>query len=160
MTFFSFDSQKVKCLGMIKDLAVTLTQASMKIMVMDIVVADIPPKFGCLLSRSWMKRLGGTLQMDLSYATIPFFGGVNRRLYRESQLAYVISDEKNPSNHPIYAVDTDMGSCILQFDDSLSDTLLLRKLTDQIIVQPTEIAKDDLWTMFFDGACTKESVGA
>jgi ribonuclease HI len=157
---FSFDSRKVKCLGMIKDLAVTLTQASMKTMMMDIVVADIPPKFGCLLSRSWMKRLGGTLQMDLSYATIPVFGGVNRRLYRESQLAYVISDEKNPSNHPIYAVDTDMGSCILQFDDSLSDTLLLRKPSDQTTVQPTEIAENDLWTMFFDGACTKESAGA
>jgi ribonuclease HI len=157
---FSFDSRKVKCLGMIKDLAVTLTQASMKTMVMDIVVADIPPKFGCLLSRSWMKRLGGTLQMDLSYATIPVFGGVNRRLYRESQLAYVISDEKNPSNHPIYAVDTDMGSCILQIDDSLPDTLLLRKPTDQITVQPTETTEDDLWTMFFDGACTKESAGA
>jgi ribonuclease HI len=157
---FSFDSRKVKCLGMIKDLAVTLTQASMKTMVMDIVVADIPPKFGCLLSRAWMKRLGGTLQMDLSYATIPVFGGVNRRLYRESQLAYVISDEKNPNNHPIYAVDTDMGSCILQFDDSLSNTLLLRKPSDQTPVQPTEIAEDDLWTMFFDGACTKESAGA
>jgi ribonuclease HI len=153
---FSFDSRKVKCLGMIKDLAVTLTQASMKTMVMDIVVADIPPKFGCLLSRSWMKRLGGTLQMDLSYATIPVFGGVNRRLYRESQLAYVISDEKNPSNHPIYSVDTGMGSCILQIDDSLPDALLLRKPT----VQPTETAEDDLWTMFFDGACTKESAGA
>jgi hypothetical protein len=88
------------------------------------------------------------------------FWGVNRRLYRESQLAYVISDEKNPSNHPIYAVDTDMGSCILQFDDSLSDTLLLRKPPDQTSVQPTEIAEDDLWTMFFDGACTKESAGA
>ena len=102
---------------MIKDLAVTLTQASMKTMVMDIVVDDIPPKFGCLLSRSWMKRLGGTLQMDLSYTTIPVFGGVNIRLYRESQLGYVISDEKNPSNHPIYAVNTDMESCILQIDD-------------------------------------------
>jgi ribonuclease HI len=157
---FSFDSRKVKCLGMIKDLVVTLTQASMKTMVMDIVVADIPPKFGCLLSRSWMKRLGGTLQMDLSYATIHVFGGVNKRLYRESQLAYVISDEKNPSNHPIYSVDTGMGSCILQIDDSLPDTLLLRKPTDQITVQPTETTEDDLWTMFFDGACTKESAGA
>jgi hypothetical protein len=90
---FSFDSQKVKCLGMIKDLAITLTHASMKTMVMDIVVADIHPKFGCLLSRSWMKRLGGTLQMEISYATIPIFRGVNRNLYMESQLAYVISDQ-------------------------------------------------------------------
>jgi ribonuclease HI len=152
---FSFDSQKVKCIGMIKELAVTLTQASMKTMVMDIVVADIPPKFRCLLSRSWMKRLSGTLQMDLSYATISIFGGVNRRLYRESQLAYVISDEQNPSNHPIYSVDTGMGSCILQIDDSLPDALLLRKPA----VQSTKEAEDDLWTMFFDGACTKESLG-
>jgi ribonuclease HI len=153
---FSFDSRKVKCLGMIKDLDVTLTQASMKTMVMDIVVADIPPKFGCLLSRSWMKRLGGTLQMDLSYATIPIFGGVDISLYRESQLAYVISDKQNPANHPIYSVDIGMGSCILQIDDSLPDALLLRKPA----VQSTEVAEDDIWTMFFNGACTKESVGA
>jgi hypothetical protein len=131
----------------------------MKTMVMDIVVADIPPKFGCLLSISWMKRLGGTLQMDLSYATIPIFGGVNRRLYRESQLAYVISDEKNPSNHPIYSFDTGMGSCILQVDDSMPDTLLLKKPTYRITVHPTETQEDDLWTMFFDSACTRESAG-
>jgi hypothetical protein len=47
----------------------------MKSVVMDIVVADVPPKFGMLLSRSWIKILGGTLQMDLTYATIPVFGG-------------------------------------------------------------------------------------
>jgi hypothetical protein len=153
---FSFDSRKFKCLGLIKDLAVTLTQTSMKTMVMDVVVADIPPKFGCLLSRSWMKRSGGTLQMDLSYAIIPVFGGVNKRLYRESQLAYIISDEQNPSNHPIYSVDTGMGSCILQFDDSLSDSLLLKNPA----VHSTKVGEDDLWSMFFDGACTKETVGA
>eukprot|EP00253_Pinus_taeda_P010591 PITA_10591 len=48
---FSFDSRKVKCLGLIKDLAVTLTQLPMKNIMMDIVVADVPPKFGMLLSR-------------------------------------------------------------------------------------------------------------
>jgi len=52
----------------------------MKSMVMDIVVADVPPKFGMLLSRGWIKRLGGTLQNDLSYATVPIFGGESRRL--------------------------------------------------------------------------------
>ena len=87
---FSFDSRKVKCLGMIKDLAVTLTQASMKTMVMDVVVADIPPKFGCLLSRSWMKRLGGTLQMDLSYATILVFGG-ETKYYTKSHNLPILS---------------------------------------------------------------------
>ena len=85
---------------------------------MDIVVADIPPKFGLLLSQSWSKRLGGTLQMDLTYVTIPMFGGETNRLYWENQLAYTISKEINSVNHPIYAVDTDFGSCILQIDYS------------------------------------------
>jgi hypothetical protein len=44
---FSFDSRKVKCLGLIKDLVVTLTQIPYKSVVMDVVVVDIPPKFGC-----------------------------------------------------------------------------------------------------------------
>jgi hypothetical protein len=43
---YSFDSTKVKCLGLIKDLTVTLFQLPMKSVLMDIVVADIPPKFG------------------------------------------------------------------------------------------------------------------
>jgi hypothetical protein len=50
---YSFDSKRVKCLGMIKDLVVNLAQIPVKSVVMDIVVADIPPRFGMLLSRSW-----------------------------------------------------------------------------------------------------------
>jgi hypothetical protein len=76
---YSFDSRRVQCLGVIKDLAVSLFQLPMKSVVMDIVVVDVPPKFGMLLSRSWIKKLGGTLQMDLTYATIPVFGGEHRR---------------------------------------------------------------------------------
>jgi hypothetical protein len=58
---YSFVSRKVKCLGVIKDLVVTFFQLPMKSIVMDIAVVDVPPKFGMLLSRSWIKRLGGTL---------------------------------------------------------------------------------------------------
>jgi len=50
---FSFDSNQVKCLGLIKDLSVTLVQCPAKSILMDIVVANIPPKYGILLSRSW-----------------------------------------------------------------------------------------------------------
>jgi hypothetical protein len=53
-----------------------------------------------------------------------------------------------------------MGSCIVQIDDALPDTLLLRNPIDQIIVHATETIEEDLWTMFFDGACTKESARA
>jgi hypothetical protein len=55
----------------------------MKSVVMDIVVADVPPNFDTLLSRYWIRKLGGTLQMDLTYANIPVFGGEEKRLYRE-----------------------------------------------------------------------------
>jgi hypothetical protein len=49
---YSFDSRKVKCLGMIKDLVVNLAQILVKSVLMDVVIVDIPPKYGFLLSRS------------------------------------------------------------------------------------------------------------
>ena len=54
---YSFDSIKVRCLGLIKDMVVTLTQIPAKSVVMDVVVADIPPTFGMLLSISWTSKL-------------------------------------------------------------------------------------------------------
>ena len=84
---------------------------------MDIVVADVPHRFGMLLSRSWIKMLGGTLQMDLTYAIVPVFGGEQRRIYREVQLAYIISHIKYLTNHLIYARKTGVSSTILHIDD-------------------------------------------
>jgi hypothetical protein len=42
---YYFDSRKVKCLGVIKDLVVTLFQLPMKSIVIDIVVAYVTPNF-------------------------------------------------------------------------------------------------------------------
>ena len=44
---YSFDSSRVKCLGLIKDLCVNLAQIPAKCLVMDIVVADVPPNMVC-----------------------------------------------------------------------------------------------------------------
>ena len=41
---YSFDSRRVQCLGVIKDLVVSLFQLPMKSVVIDIVVADAPPQ--------------------------------------------------------------------------------------------------------------------
>jgi hypothetical protein len=114
---YSFDSRKVKCIGMIKDLVVGLAQIPAKSILMDVVVADIPPKYGMLLSRSWGAKLGGSLQLDMTYATIPVFGGQFTRLYRETRLAFTIGDSNNPNNHPVYIADQDLGNCILSLDD-------------------------------------------
>jgi hypothetical protein len=147
----------VKFLGVIKDLVVSLFQLPMKIVVMDIVVANVPPKFGMLLYRSWIKRLGGTLQMELSYATIPMFGGEQRRLYRESQLTYIINDEANPINHPIFSFHTELGSNILQLTDAPESPLEVRKqpIPFREIPPPTTY----VWKMFFDRASSREGVG-
>ena len=128
----------------------------MKSMMMDIVVANVPPKFDMLLCRGWIKRLGRTLQNDLCYATILVFGGESKRLYKEAQLAYIISDERNPSNNPMYAVDTDFGACILQIEESQKASMHTKK--------PVNHAKGEQgiqgWEMFFDGACSRETARA
>jgi hypothetical protein len=154
---YSFDSRRVQCLGVIKDLVVSLFHLPMKSVVMDIVVADVPPKFGMLLSISWIKKLGGTLQMDLTYATILVFGGEHRRLYKEAQLAYIVSDEANPTNHPIFALDTDLGSSLLQITDAPGAPFQIRKqpLFDHGPPPPNT----SIWKMFFNGASSSEGAG-
>jgi hypothetical protein len=93
----------------------SLAQIPSKNMVMDMVVADIPPKFGMLLSRSWAANLKGTLQMDMSYATIPIFGQ-DRRLYREVFQKYMVSSKTRPNNYHIYSVNIEVGSPIFYND--------------------------------------------
>ena len=114
---YSFDSRKVKCLGLIKDMVVTLTKMQSKTVVMDVIVANIPTKFGILLSRSWNYKLKGSLQMDMSYATIPIVGG-SKRLYSEKKSPYVVKIQDKLDNHVIYVVDIDLGSSIF-FSDGL-----------------------------------------
>jgi hypothetical protein len=102
-------------LDLIKDMVVILHQMPEKSHIMDVVVANVPPKFKMLLSRSWETKLKGTFQMDLSYAMIPVFSE-KWRLYRENHSAYMINNKENPENYMIYAIDTGMGSSML-FND-------------------------------------------
>ena len=54
---YSFDSRKFKCIGLIKDLMVSLHQILEKSILMDVVIADVPVKVGMFLSRSWGAKL-------------------------------------------------------------------------------------------------------
>jgi hypothetical protein len=58
---YCFDSRKVECLGMIKDLVVNLAQISFKSVLMDVVVYDVLAKYGMFLSRSWGAKIGGSV---------------------------------------------------------------------------------------------------
>jgi hypothetical protein len=69
---------------MIKYLVVNLAQIPVKSILMDVVIVDVPTKYGMLLSRSWGTKLGGSLQLDMTYAMIPIFGG-HSPIYTEIQ---------------------------------------------------------------------------
>jgi len=131
---------------------VGLTQIPAKTIVMDIVVADIPPKFGMLLSRSWAAKIKGTMQMDLTYATIPVFGE-QRRLYQETRMAYMVSSKDKPQNFPIYSFDTGLGSAIL-FNESAGDESEKKFLENQGQRDQQEDEKEEIgwWSLYFDGS--------
>lgn len=115
---YSFDSRKVRCLGLIKNLCVTLARIPAKSLVMHIVVADIAPKYGMFLSCSWGEKLQGTLQMDMTYTTIPMFGQ-QRRLYRETLMKDMFSSQDKPHNYHLYSVHFDLDSFILYNDEGI-----------------------------------------
>ena len=80
-----------------------------------------------------------------------------RRLYREVQMAYLVSDSKHPNNHPIYSIDENLGSCMLQLSDEVEGVLQVHK---DIPVQIKKEKPDGLWQMYFDGLTSKEGAGA
>jgi len=88
---------------------VTLTQLPVKSIVLDIVFTDIPTKFGMFLSRSCYAKVGGSLQMDMSFATIPVYGGEHLRLYTEVRFLHTVCRYDQAKNHPIYAIDQYFG---------------------------------------------------
>ena len=147
-------------MGMIKDLVVTLAQIPVKNVLMDVVVADIPPKYGLLLSRSWGAKLRGSLQLDMTYATIPIFGGQFTLLYKETRLAYTVSDPQNPNNYHVYIIDQDLGNCILSFDN-IEDNCTEESDIDEIKTEKMakNVYNTGIWKMFFDGASSCEGVG-
>jgi len=116
---YSIDSGRVRCIGLIKDLVVSLDQILAKNVLMDVVVADIFPRFCMLLFRSWGAKIKGTMQLDFSYATIPVFGQM-RKLYREQKMKYMITSKEKPVNHPINYAHTDLESFVL-YSDGFND---------------------------------------
>jgi hypothetical protein len=106
---YSFNAKKVKCDGLIKDMVVALTQLHVKSIIMNVVVVDVPENYGMILSLTWARNIGGTMKMEMTYATVPVFGGENRILCRETKFSSVVSDQNNSINHPIYAINEYLG---------------------------------------------------
>lgn len=63
---------------------------------MSVLLVDIPPHYGMLLSRKWSTSMGGSLQCDLSYATF-CIDGKNVKIDKESKVPYMMVHEKDPN---------------------------------------------------------------
>ena len=134
---------------------------------MDVVVADIPPKFGVFLSISWTSKLKGSLQMDMSYATIHVLNE-NKRLYSEKRSPYVVSSPNQSGVNYIYAVDTDLGSSIFFNGVSPCDSKVVvpnKAKKDKNVMNEQEALErkqkeEGVWTMYFDGSVAKVGAGA
>ena len=81
--FCAMDAREVEVVGIILNLHVKLAKYIDIGMSMDVVVIDVPDNWGMLLSSKWDATLGGYIQMDWTYATIPASKNTRVILHRE-----------------------------------------------------------------------------
>ncbi|KAH9315507.1 hypothetical protein KI387_024134 [Taxus chinensis] len=71
---YFMESKEVPLVGRIKDAQVAFAAFPEKKVLATILVADIPPSYGMLLSIKFYKDVSGEIQMDWSHAIIPVNG--------------------------------------------------------------------------------------
>jgi hypothetical protein len=98
----AMDSKTIEVHGLIKGLQVHLAAFPAIMIEMDIVVIDVPDAWGMLLSRKTTADLGGNLQMDLNYATIPTPDGAMFRLNKELERKNHVENPRKPINELVY----------------------------------------------------------
>jgi hypothetical protein len=99
------NSRAIHVCGLIKDLKVSLATYLDISLLMDVVVIDVLDAWGMLFSRKLVATLGGSLQMDLSYATIPNHEGGFVTLYRELVVRYQVEGPQSLMNEIMYLDD-------------------------------------------------------
>ena len=78
-------------------------------------------------------------------------------MYRELQYAYIVTDYRNPTNHPLYVVEKYLGSCMLHF--SIDNTSGMLQVEKEKPFKCSVEQMDELWQVFFDGSSSKEGAG-
>ncbi|KAH9303049.1 hypothetical protein KI387_014632, partial [Taxus chinensis] len=111
-----------------------------------ILVADIPPSYGMLLSRNFCKDVGGEIQMDWSHALIPVDGQM-KKLLPEKQSEYIVQKTDDPKAQILYE-DRGHGNYMILSPDE---------------IRPCKISPKDpngVWVLEFDGSCSSAGSGA
>ena len=99
------DAREVEVVGIILNLHVKLAKYPDIDMSMDVVVIDVPDNWGILLSRKWAATLGGYIQMDWTYATIPTSENTRVILHREKLRKRHVENPKKPGNEFVHCID-------------------------------------------------------
>ena len=107
-----------------------------------------------LLSRVCCAKLGRSLWMDMSFATIPVYKGEYLRLYREFRFLHIVCRSDQEKTNPIYAIDQDFG-CFQLSSNQIHENQV--KIED--VIQSPVPNQTDVWKLFFDGSCTKDGAG-
>jgi ribonuclease HI len=141
------DSQTIEVFGLIKGLQVYLKAFPDIMIEMDIVVIDVPDLWGMLINRKSAADLGGNIQMDLSYATLPTPSGGTFRLDREAYRKVHVEDSKIPMDELAYDEEglgnyAILSNSIVPLEDKVKDNEL-----------------DKVWYMHFDGVFSRLGKG-
>ena len=143
----TMDSREVDVVGLIQNLLVKLAKYPYIHITMDILVIDVPDKWGMLLSRKWSADLGGWIQMGWTYVTVHATEDSLIRLHREKERKHHVEDPKNPSNEYMYNTDVIRSyTCHSTFLAPIKE-----KIKDEKV--------DEIWRMNFDGAHSRSRKG-
>jgi len=138
---------------MIKDLVVNLAQITIKSVVMDIVVVDILARFDMLLSRSWGSNIGASIKLDSTYATVPMFGGEERRLYRKSIFVKAVTRADCSKNAPMYGKEKDFSCLLLEENDKVMDET---QVEGSVQLNKQSLECNKVLRLYFGGAYSRK----
>ena len=141
-------SSEIDVVGIILNFPVKLAAYPNIGLTMDIVVIDVLDRWGMLLSRKWVASLGGSIQMDWTYAMILASKDAHVKLYREKERKYHVEDLDEPDNEYICEI------------DNLGNHAIYANYLIPIKEKSNDEEYDELWRMSFDGACSKTRKGA
>ena len=102
-------------------------------------------------------NLEGFLKLDFTYAIIPVFNGEERRLYTETRFLKTTT-KKDVGNSPIYGQEKEDLSCFMLHEDAEFAEDSQKQLSSASVHK--ELNSNKIWKCYFDGAYSKDGIGA
>ncbi|KAH9310005.1 hypothetical protein KI387_037916, partial [Taxus chinensis] len=143
---YSMESRKFPLVGRIKDAQLAFDVFPEKRVLATILVADIPPSYGMLLSRNLCKEVGGETHMDWSHALIPVNGKM-KKLLPEKQTEYIVQKTDDPKASQTLYANIGHGNYMIMSQDE-------EKSPKGVIHDPNGI-----WALEFDRSCSLAGSG-